>query len=108
MTIGAVVLLAGFPLTRRRRAGTMPVVLGALLATGSALSYAVVALAGSGVPAGIPVTRAGFAGGALLPTPGALIGGLSVLAAVAGLYLRRMGDSNSRGVAPNPLSKRAP
>jgi hypothetical protein len=23
-------------------------------------------------------------------------------------YLRRMGDSNSRGVAPNPLSKRAP
>jgi drug/metabolite transporter, DME family len=31
-----------------------------------------------------------------------------VLAAVSGLYLRRMGDSNSRGVAPNPLSKRAP
>ncbi len=40
--------------------------------------------------------------------PGALAGGLLVLAAVAGLYLRRMGDSNSRGVAPNPLSKRAP
>ena len=39
---------------------------------------------------------------------GALAGGLLVLAAVAGLYLRRMGDSNSRGVAPNPLSKRAP
>lgn len=38
----------------------------------------------------------------------ALAGGLLVLAAVAGLYLRRMGDSNSRGVAPNPLSKRAP
>jgi drug/metabolite transporter, DME family len=41
-------------------------------------------------------------------SPGALAGGLLVLAAVAGLYLRRMGDSNSRGVAPNPLSKRAP
>jgi len=27
---------------------------------------------------------------------------------VAALYLRRMGDSNSRGLAPNPLSKRAP
>jgi DME family drug/metabolite transporter len=155
------------------------VVLGALLATGSALGYAVVTLAGTGVPAGIPVTLAGFAGGALLLTPvalvaglrfttepgalavllylglvptalaygmfftglrtvpgavasivtllepltatalataflgerlapGALAGGLLVLAAVAGLYLRRMGDSNSRGVAPNPLSKRAP
>ncbi len=40
--------------------------------------------------------------------PGALAGGLLVLAAVAGLYLRRMGDSNSRGFYPNPLSKRAP
>jgi DME family drug/metabolite transporter len=159
-------------------AGTT-VVLGALLAVGSALGYAVVTLAGAGVPAGIPVTLAGFAGGALLLTPvalvtglrfttdpvalgvllylgavpsalaygmffsgirtvpgavasivtllepltatalataflgerlspGALAGGLLVLAAVAGLYLRRMGDSNSRGVAPNPLSKRAP
>jgi DME family drug/metabolite transporter len=155
------------------------VVLGALLAVGSALGYSVVTLAGAGVPAGIPVTLAGFAGGALLLTPialiaglrfttepgalavllylglvpsalayalfftglrtvpgavasivtllepltatalataflgerlapGALAGGLLVLAAVAGLYLRRMGDSNSRGVAPNPLSKRAP
>ena len=155
------------------------VVLGALMAVGSALGYAVVTLAGAGVPAGIPVTLAGFAGGALLLTPVALVvglrfttepvslavllylglvpsalayamfftglrtvpgavasivtllepltatalataflgerlepaalaGGLLVLAAVAGLYLRRMGDSNSRGVAPNPLSKRAP
>jgi DME family drug/metabolite transporter len=155
------------------------VVLGALLAVGSALGYSVVTLAGAGVPAGIPVTLVGFAGGALLLTPvavvaglrfttepgalavllylglvpsalayalfftglrtvpgavasivtllepltatalataflgerlapGALAGGLLVLAAVAGLYLRRMGDSNSRGVAPNPLSKRAP
>lgn len=155
------------------------VVLGALMAVGSALGYALVTLAGAGVPAGVPVTLAGFAGGALLLTPvalvaglrfttepgalvvlvylglvpsalaytlffaglrtvpgavasivtllepltatalataflgerlapGALAGGLLVLAAVAGLYLRRMGDSNSRGVAPNPLSKRAP
>ncbi|GAA3181946.1 EamA family transporter [Blastococcus jejuensis] len=155
------------------------VVLGALMAVGSALGYAVVTLAGAGVPAGVPVTLAGFAGGAVLLTPvaliaglrfttepgalavllylglvpsalaytlfftglrtvpgavasivtllepltatalataflgerlapGALAGGLLVLAAVAGLYLRRMGDSNSRGVAPNPLSKRAP
>ncbi len=155
------------------------VVLGALMAVGSALGYAVVTLAGGGVPAGIPVTLVGFVGGALLLTPlalatglrftgdpvalgvllylgavpsalayamffrglrtvpgavasivtllepltatalataflgerlepAALAGGLLVLAAVAGLYLRRMGDSNSRGVAPNPLSKRAP
>ena len=155
------------------------VVIGALLAVGSALGYAVVTLAGGGVPAGIPVTLVGFGGGALLLTPvalvvglrfttdpvalgvllylgavpsalayglfftgirsipgpvasivtlvepltatalataflgerlspGALAGGALVLAAVAGLYLRRMGDSNSRGVAPNPLSKRAP
>ena len=159
-------------------AGTT-VVLGALLAVGSALGYALVTLAGAGVPAGIPVTLVGFVGGALLLTPvalatgmrftgeplalavlvylgvvpsalayamffrglrtvpgavasivtllepltatalataflgerlepAALAGGLLVLAAVAGLYLRRMGDSNSRGVAPNPLSKRAP
>ena len=159
-------------------AGTS-VLLGALLAVGSALSYALVTLAGAGVPAGIPVALAGFGGGALLLTPvvvavglhtttepislalliylgvvpsalayglffaglrtvpgavasivtllepltgtalataflgerlapAALAGGLLVLAAVAGLYLRRMGDSNSRGVAPNPLSKRAP
>jgi drug/metabolite transporter, DME family len=155
------------------------VLLGALLAVGSALGYAVVTLAGGGVPTGVPVTLVGFAGGALLLTPaalaaglrfttepvalgvllylgvvpsalayamffaglrsvpgavaaivtllepltatalataflgerlspGALAGGALVLAAVAGLYLRRMGDSNSRGVAPNPLSKRAP
>ena len=155
------------------------VVLGALMAVGSALGYAVVTLAGGGVPAGVPVTLVGFVGGALLLTPlalatglrftgdpvslgvllylgavpsalayamffrglrtvpgavasivtllepltatalataflgerlepAALAGGLLVLAAVAGLYLRRMGDSNSRGFYPNPLSKRAP
>lgn len=41
-------------------------------------------------------------------TPAALAGGALMLGAVTALYLRRMGDSNSRGVAPNPLSKRAP
>ena len=155
------------------------VLLGALLAVGSALGYAMVTLAGGGVPDGVPVTLIGFAGGAALLTPvalvvglhgttdpvalalllylglvpsalayslfftglrsvpgpvvsivtlmepltatalataflgerlspGALGGGLLVLAAVTGLYVRRMGDSNSRGVSPNPLSKRAP
>jgi DME family drug/metabolite transporter len=176
VALTGLVLLVG--ISAGADAGTT-VVLGALLAVGSALGYAVVTLAGAGVPAGVPVTLAGFAGGALLLTPialvtglrfttepgalavllylgmvpsalayamfftglrtvpgavasivtllepltatalatsflgerlapGALAGGLLVLAAVAGLYLRRMGDSNSRGVAPNPLSKRAP
>ncbi|MCW2702356.1 MAG: Multidrug resistance efflux transporter EmrE [Blastococcus sp.] len=180
--VALVVALTGLVLLVGISAGAdtgTTVVLGALLAVGSALGYAVVTLAGAGVPAGIPVTLVGFAGGALLLTPialvaglrfttepvalavllylglvpsalayalfftglrtvpgavasivtllepltatalataflgerlapGALAGGLLVLAAVAGLYLRRMGDSNSRGVAPNPLSKRAP
>ncbi|RZU34196.1 DMT family transporter [Blastococcus saxobsidens] len=52
------------------------IVLGALTAVGSALGYAVVTLAGGGVPAGIPVTLVGFAGGALLLTPVALAAGL--------------------------------
>ncbi|SNS94956.1 drug/metabolite transporter, DME family [Geodermatophilus saharensis] len=54
------------------------VLLGALTATGSALGYAVVTLAGGGVPAGVPVTLAGFAGGALLLTPVVLAEGLTV------------------------------
>jgi DME family drug/metabolite transporter len=54
------------------------VLLGALTATGSALGYAVVTLAGGGVPAGVPVTLAGFAGGALLLTPVVLTEGLTV------------------------------
>lgn len=180
--VALVVALVGLVLLVGISAGAdsgTTVVLGALVAVGSALGYAVVTLAGAGVPAGIPVALTGFAGGALLLTPvalatglrfttdpvallvllylgavpsalayrmffsglrsvpgavasivtllepltatalataflgerlspGALAGGLLVLAAVAGLYLRRMGDSNSRGVAPNPLSKRAP
>jgi DME family drug/metabolite transporter len=40
--------------------------------------------------------------------PTALAGAALMLGAVTALYLRRMGDSNSRGLAPNPLSKRAP
>jgi DME family drug/metabolite transporter len=52
------------------------VLLGALTAVGSALGYAVVTLAGAGVPAGVPVTLAGFGGGALLLTPVALAVGL--------------------------------
>ncbi len=54
------------------------VLLGALTATGSALGYAVVTLAGGGVPAGVPVSLAGFAGGALLLTPVVLAEGLTV------------------------------
>ncbi|MGY1987142.1 DMT family transporter [Blastococcus sp. SYSU DS0669] len=56
------------------------VLLGALLAVGSALGYAVVTLAGAGVPAGVPVTLVGFAGGALLLTPVALATGLRLTA----------------------------
>src|SRR3954451_4739419 len=56
-------------------AGTS-VLLGALLATGSALGYAVVTLAGGRVPAGVPVTLVAFAGGAVLLTPAALAAGL--------------------------------
>jgi DME family drug/metabolite transporter len=174
--LAGLVLLVG--VSAEADSGTA-VVVGALLAVGSALGYAVVTLAGTDVPDGVPVALVGFAGGALLLTPvalisgptfttdplavglllylgvvpsalayalfftglrtvpgavasivtllepltatalataflgerlapGALAGGGLVLAAVAGLYLRRMGDSNSRGVAPNPLSKRAP
>lgn len=180
--VALVVALTGLVLLVGVSAGGdsgVAVVLGASMAVGSALGYAVVTLAGAGVPTGVPVTLAAFAGGAVLLTPvalvsgltvptdplsllvllylglvpsalayalfftglrdvpgpvasivtllepltatalatallgerlapGALAGGLLVLAAVAGLYLRRMGDSNSRGVAPNPLSKRAP
>ena len=69
------VLLVG--LTAGASAGTA-VLLGALLACGSALGYAVVTLAGSDVPAGVPVTLAGFAGGALLLTPVVLAAGLHV------------------------------
>lgn len=58
-------------------AGTA-VLLGALLAAGSALGYALVTLAGGGVPAGVPVTVVSFTGGALLLTPVVLASGLHV------------------------------
>lgn len=69
------VLLVG--LTAGASAGTA-VLLGALLACGSALGYAVVTLAGGHVPAGVPVTLVGFTGGALLLTPAVLAAGLRV------------------------------
>jgi DME family drug/metabolite transporter len=54
------------------------VLFGALLAAGSALGYAVVTIASGGVPAGVPVTLAGFGGGAVLLTPVVLAVGLHV------------------------------
>jgi DME family drug/metabolite transporter len=77
--VALVVALVGLVLLVGISAGAdtgTTVVVGALLAVGSALGYAVVTLAGAGVPAGIPVTLAGFAGGALLLTPLALATGL--------------------------------
>ena len=73
VALTGLVLLVG--ITAEADTGTT-VVLGALMAVGSALGYAVVTLVGAGVPAGIPVTLAGFAGGALLLTPVALAVGL--------------------------------
>jgi drug/metabolite transporter, DME family len=73
VALTGLVLLVG--ITAGADTGTT-VVLGALMAVGSALGYAVVTLSGAGVPAGIPVTLVGFAGGALLLTPVALIVGL--------------------------------
>jgi len=54
------------------------VLLGALIAVGSALGYALVTVVGGGIPAGVPVTPVAFAVGALLLTPVALAGGLHV------------------------------
>jgi drug/metabolite transporter, DME family len=77
--IALVVALVGLVLLVGVSAGAdsgTTIVLGALIAVGSALGYAVVTLAGGRVPAGIPVTLVGFAGGALLLTPAALAVGL--------------------------------
>lgn len=77
--VALVVALTGLVLLVGVSAGVdtgTTVLLGGLLAVGSALGYAVVTLAGAGVPAGVPVTLAGFAGGALLLTPVALVVGL--------------------------------
>ena len=52
------------------------VVVGAGIALASAVAYAVITLAGGGVPPGVPVTLASFAGGAALLTPVVLALGL--------------------------------
>ena len=72
------VALVGLTLLVGVSAGTdagTAVLLGAVLAAGSALGYAVVTLASGGLPAGVPVTLAGFAGGAVLLTPVVLAAG---------------------------------
>lgn len=76
-----VVALAGLTLLVGVSAGAdggSAVLLGTLMASGSALGYAVVTLAGGGVPAGVPVTLVGFGGGALLLTPAVLATGIAV------------------------------
>ncbi|SSC24226.1 EamA domain-containing protein [Klenkia terrae] len=110
-----VALAAGLDLTAD------PLALGLLLYLGAvptALAYglfftgvrtvpaAVVSIVTLLEPLAATALATGLLGERLAPT--ALVGGLLMLGAVAGLYLRRMGDSNSRGLAPNPLSKRAP
>ena len=84
MAIGAVVLLIGTAPTRRRRSASTPV--------------------GPGIAARLILVGAGLAAYRFAFS--------AAIAARAdrrrGLYLRRMGDSNSRGFYPNPLSKRAP
>ncbi|CCG01438.1 DMT family transporter [Blastococcus saxobsidens] len=86
--VALVVALVGLVLLVGVSAGAdtgTAVVLGALLAVGSALGYTVVTLAGAGVPAGVPVTLVGFALGALLLTPVALAAGLRFTADPAAL-----------------------
>ncbi len=119
-TLGAllltpVALVAGLDLTGD------PLALGTLVYLGvvpSALAYGLFFTGVRTVPAAVasivtllePLTATALAtallGERLAPT--ALAGGALMLGAVTALYLRRMGDSNSRGLAPNPLSKRAP
>jgi drug/metabolite transporter, DME family len=110
-----VALLAGLDLTAD------PVALAWLLYLGtvpSALAYGLFFAGVRAVPAAVasivtllePLTATGLAAAVLGErlSPAALAGGALMLGAVTALYLRRMGDSNSRGLAPNPLSKRAP
>ena len=119
VAVGAALLGHGRPvgatLTARAVALALLLYLGAVP---SALAYGLFFTGVRAVPAAVasivtllePLTATALATAFLGERlePGALAGGMLVLAAVAGLYLRRMGDSNSRGVAPNPLSKRAP
>jgi DME family drug/metabolite transporter len=119
-TAGAVLLtpvavIAGLDLTADPLSLALLVYLG-LVPT--ALAYGLFFTGVRAVPAAVasivtllePLTATALAaavlGERLAPT--ALAGGALMLGAVTALYLRRMGDSNSRGLAPNPLSKRAP
>jgi DME family drug/metabolite transporter len=110
-----VAVAAGLDLTGDPVALALLVYLGAVP---SALAYGLFFTGVRAVPAAVasivtllePLTATALAavvlGERLAPT--ALAGGALMLGAVTALYLRRMGDSNSRGLAPNPLSKRAP
>jgi DME family drug/metabolite transporter len=110
-----VALTAGLDLTTDALALALLIYLG-LVPT--ALAYGLFFTGVRAVPAAVasivtllePLTATALAaavlGERLAPT--ALAGGALMLGAVTALYLRRMGDSNSRGLAPNPLSKRAP
>jgi DME family drug/metabolite transporter len=110
-----VALAAGLDLT------TDPLSLALLLYLGAvptALAYGLFFAGVRAVPAAVasivtllePLTATALAAALLGErlSPTALAGGALMLGAVTALYLRRMGDSNSRGLAPNPLSKRAP
>ena len=110
-----VALAAGLDLTADPLSLALLVYLGAVP---TALAYGLFFAGVRVVPAAVasivtllePLTATALAtallGERLAPT--ALVGGLLMLGAVTALYVRRMGDSNSRGLAPNPLSKRAP
>ncbi len=110
-----VALTAGLDLTADPLSLALLVYLGAVP---TALAYGLFFTGVRAVPAAVasivtllePLTATALAavllGERLAPT--ALAGGALMLGAVTALYVRRMGDSNSRGLAPNPLSKRAP
>lgn len=77
--VALVVALVGLVLLVGVSAGVdtgTTVLIGALTALVSAAGYAVITLAGGGVPAGVPVTLTSFAGAAVLLTPVALALGL--------------------------------
>jgi DME family drug/metabolite transporter len=115
LLLTAVALVAGLDLTGDPLGLALLVYLGTVP---SALAYGLFFTGVRVVPAAVasigtllePLTATALAtvllGERLSPT--ALAGGALMLGAVTALYLRRMGDSNSRGLAPNPLSKRAP
>src|SRR3954451_6102126 len=75
------------------------VLLGALAAVGCAIAYAGVVLLSSRVPDGVPTTTAGFAAGAVLLTPVALLGGLDLTTDPLSLALLLC-----RGLVPTALA----